>query len=541
MGFFAHYPSLALAINGGRQTHFQTHESLSLDHEMRRPFVPGAEHNSQIEFIRTELKRTDIPVHIHVFGEPGIGKTRLVLEATRAAEIKPLVIYSDDAGNLLGSSLLNEILLENNKWFAVLIVDECNDQNRACLWNKLRSRSPRIKLVSIYNESSKGSDLTYIESPQLTEEEIKKIIQEYGVPEFEAGRFARLCVSSPRLAHAVGENLKNNPDEILKSPSTVELWDRFVAGGDPPDSQRVNERRRVLQYIALFKRFGYGPPLTGEAKAISKIIEDSYPEIGWAKFQQIVSELRERKLLQGTATLYISPKLLHIKLWSDWWNIYGINFDLDDFLEKLPPQTKLRDWFFEMFEYAQESQAASDLVQRLLGPDGPFKNTSVLESRGVAFFFRALASARPADGLKCLRRTVGNSNKEQLLKFRNGRREVIYALEHIVFYKDLFLDGARLLLQLAEAENEMWGNNASGVFANLFSPGIGDTAPTSVSPSERLPVLIAALDSDSQEIRKVALRACDQALEAAHFTRHGQHEFAGLRKGPAWMDTQDLR
>jgi len=341
-----------------------------------------------------------------------------------------------------------------------------------------------------------------------------------------------LCGSSPRVAHVVGENLKNNPDDIFKTPSTAEVWDRFIAGGDSLDSPKVAERRIVLQHIALFKRFGYGPPLKEEAKTISKIIKGAHAQIGWGKFQEIVSELRARKLLQGGTTLYISPKLLHIKLWSEWWGIYGSNFDLDEFALQLPAQTMLLDWFREMFEYAQESQAASNLVKRLLGPGGPFKNIAVFEAKRAAFFFRALAGANPAEALKCLQRTVGGCNKEQLLKFRNGRREVIYALEHIVFYKEMFLDGARLLLKLAEAENETWGNNASGVFADLFSPGYGATAPTSASPIERLPVLIEALNSDSQEIRKLALNSCDHALEAVHFTRFGGHEYAGLKKAP---------
>jgi len=168
IGFFSQYPSLALAINGKAAAQFQTHTSWSSDDQMKKDFVSGSEHEKQIGSIREELRKTDKPVHIHIVGEPGIGKTRLVLEATKEEDITPLVIYCDDASKMLGSQLLNELLKDDNNGHAILVVDECEDKIRAHLWNKLQSRSPRIKLVSIYNESKGVSGINFIESPRLT-------------------------------------------------------------------------------------------------------------------------------------------------------------------------------------------------------------------------------------------------------------------------------------------------------------------------------------------------------------------------------------
>lgn len=537
IGFFSQYPSLALALNGKETAQFQTHKSWSAETEMKKTFISGSEHESQIHALRGELRENDNPVYVHVVGEPGIGKTRLVLEATKEVDIKPLVIYCDMANTMWGSTLWSEILKNDSNYHAILVVDECDDQTRTRLWNKLQSRSPRIKLITIYNESKeKISGITFIESPQLTREEIKSIIQEYGVPSSHADKWAEWCGNSPRVAHVVGQNLKNNPDEIFKAPSTIDIWDRFIAGGDPKDSEKVHDRKVVLQYLALFKRFGYAQPLSQEAQAIAQIIKEENSQIGWGNFKEIISELKSRKLLQGSHTLYITPKLLHIKLWSDWWNIHGPTFVFNDFVTKLPSQTKLLDWFLEMFEYAQESQAATNLVRQLLGPDGPFKGIQDFAVKRSALFFRALADANPEEALNLLQRTMVGLSKDELLEFEDGRREVIYALEHMVFYKDMFMDAARLLLKLAEAENETWGNNASGIFREVFSPGPGPVAPTSVSPQDRLPVLSEALDSDSPDVRKLALEALDQALKSEHFIRTIGHEYAGLRKGPdGWM------
>jgi len=530
IGFIGPYPSLALRVNGRAGEPFRTHAGWSTEAEMKRPFILADGHSTTIETMQTELRRNDRHVHFHVIGEPGVGKTRLVLEATKEDDLRPLVIYCSDPVTLLTNELVNELVREDNSFHAILVVDECDDDTRKRLWNRLQHHSPRIKLLTIYSESEGISGVTLVESPMLGQDQISALIQTYGVPAIEAAHWAEFCGGSPRVAHVVGENLKSNPEDILQSPSTVDVWNRFIVGGDPPDSSKVEDRRLILEHLALFKRFGYAQPVQDEAQAIAKIIREVDSKITWAKFNQIVNELRKKKMLQGSTTLYITPKLFHIKLWADWWSKYGSAFDVNEFALGLP--SKLVDWFLEMFEYARESSEALRRVRELLGPGGPFKDIEAFKSKRGAFFFRALALASSEEALKCLERTVGACSKEQLLKFTEGRREIIYSLEHTALYRELFSGAATLLLKLGEAENETWGNNASGVFKDLFTLGPGRVASTSTPPEERLPVLIEALESSSSEIRELALDACERALEAERFSRFAGVDEAGLRKGP---------
>jgi hypothetical protein len=162
--------------------------------------------------------------------------------------------------------------------------------------------------------------------------------------------------------------------------------------------------------------------------------------------------------------------------------------------------------------------------------------TNYLKTEQGAQLFLSLAEADPKSALDCLKRTVGKWGRQDLLEFTTGRREVVWALEKIAVWKELFPDAVRILLNLGEAENEKIGNNATGVFAGLFSPGPGKIAPTEASPQERLPILIEALESDSREKRLIGLKACDKALETGNFTRMVGAEFQGLRKEPnLWM------
>lgn len=371
IGFLKLFPSLALRVNLRATLRFQTHQSWSQEAEMKKEFKVGQAQKDLIANIQNNLRKNSEAVHIRVWGEPGIGKTRLVLEATRADDLRPLVLYCDNPSKFRDSDLMNEILRDDNQLSAVLVIDECEPDSRSYIWDKLKYRGPRIKLVTIYNEYDVTSgNIIYFPTPALHKEQISEIIQAYGISKDQTDRWSDICSGSPRVAHVIGWNLKNNPDDLLKPPDTVNVWDRYIVGGDDPNSQEVKQRRVVLQHIALFKRFGFGQPVVSEAKAIAKLVEQCDPQLTYARFQEIIHDLKARKILQGENTLYITPKALHIKLWSEWWDTYGNTFSLDKFVKGLPES--LIDWFYEMFKYARESKVASDIAERLLGENGPF-------------------------------------------------------------------------------------------------------------------------------------------------------------------------
>ena len=537
-GFLESFPSLALWINGNAGAIFQTHQSWSEDATMRVPFVSGKAQDDQILEIQEQLRQSNNTVHVRVLGEPGVGKTKLILEATREKDLAPLIIYCP-ALQFRDSILMNEILREDNGFSAILIIDECNKESRSYIWNKLKYRGSRIKLVTIYNDyEEKSGDISYYDAPPLGTEQICSIIQSY-IPNAEANRWAELCSGSPRVAHVIGENLVNHPEDLLKPLGTVDdIWERYIVAGDDPNSEQVEQRRLVLQYLALFKRFGYERSVASEAEAIVEKVKMADGRITLYKFQSIIYQLRERKILQGDFTLYITPKALHIKLWTQWWEIHRTNFKLETFIQDLEPE--LVECFYDMFVYATESEVALRVVKELLGPHGPFQNNEYLKTRLGSRFFLALTEADPESALKCLMRTIWTWDKETLLEFTEGRRSVIWALEKIAMWRKLFPDAARLLLALGEAENERIANNASGVFTELFSLGPGAVAPTEAPPVERLPVLKKAFESGSKERRTLALKACRKGLISDHFSRTSGAEYQGLRKKPdLWRPKTD--
>jgi hypothetical protein len=429
--------------------------------------------------------------------------------------------------------MMNELLREN--FSAILVLDECDLDDRLYISNGLEQCSSSIKLITIYNDfvSSSRNTLPF-EVPPLEKNQISKIIQGYGIVKDQADHWADLCDRSPRVAHVIGLNLKSNPDDPLKSLDNV--WDRYITGGDERNTDEVQKRTLVLQYLALFKRFGYGRPVSVEADTILKIIKRASSQVDRVTFEEVIDTLKTRKILQGGHTLYITPKALHIKLWTDWWKIHGRSFRFDEFLEDLSSTPQLLEWFFEMFKYAAQSGAATVIVNELLSENGPFQKFDFLQTQLGARFFLALTEANPTAALTCLKRSVGTWNKERLSEFTIGRREIVWALVRIAMWRELFTGAAQLLLALGEAENETWANNASGIFTGLFTLAPGEVAPTQAPPQERLPVLRDALTSSSKERRMLAIYACNKALESQYFYRDVGAEYQGLRIVPnLWM------
>ena len=440
INFLQEFPLLELILKRLHEAKFQTHWIWSRAPDMQVPFVYGQLQDELIEKIQNELRRSDYPVHVRVWGEPGIGKTRLVLEATKTDDLSPLVIYYRSASQFESSALMSEIHFNDNL-SAIVVIDECDTASQARIWYQLRPYSPRIKLITIYNDYEEEAEgITYHFTEPLTHEQIRDIIvREYGIPEAQADRWAALCDGSPRVAHVIGWNLVNHPEDVLKPPGTVDIWERYIAAGDA-NLERTEERRSVLQHLALFKRFIYEQSVEEEAEAIANKIEAANPQIKRDKFETIIHQLRKRRILQGEPTLYITPKALHIKLWSQWWESRIPLFNLERFTQGLTP--RLVEWFYEMFQYAAESDAATEIVTALLGPDGPFRDDENLKTRLGSRFFFALTKADPESALSCLMRTMGTWDRETLLHVTSGRRYIVEALRKIAMQRELFADAA---------------------------------------------------------------------------------------------------
>lgn len=476
---------------------------------MSNPFAPSAEQSEIIEKIRDGLLGE--AKHIRLLGEPGLGKSRIVLEAVRHTDIAPIVLYFEH-GSKFGQSKIFRYLLKNKTEYPlVLVIDELPEYEMADLWAHLKGRCGALKLITLDHgrDETHDAEIHRLQAPRLDDPTIKGIIARHVGDSHELNRWVEICEGSPRVAQAVAENLRANPDDILRSPATVPLWDRFLHGYERRDQQQARQVDCVTRHLALFSRFGYEHPVSEEARYIADLIEKADPSITWARFQEIIRDLRARRVLQGSRTLFFVPRALHIYLWKQFWESYGNGFQFSEVFDSMPKS--LHVWFMSMFKFAGEG-ATTSVINDILKTNGIYADKQVLTSDKGARFLSNLAEANPSAVLKLLEATIGRWSNEELHAFESSRQNMVWTLEKIAVWKPYTVRTMKLLARLAVNENANNSNNATGTLLGLFKIGY-EWAATESSPAERLPAMLQLLKSNVDTERQLALKAMASSLD----------------------------
>jgi hypothetical protein len=509
--YFERYPSLRLSLMGGSDEDFLSVPEWSQHAHMTNALVLSDEQARLVELLRSKLRGK--AKHLRIVGEPGIGKTRLVLEAVRSEDIAPNAMYVEHGERFSRTQLFRELLRGESKYPIVLVLDELSEREMSEIWGHLKHRSGALKLISIDHgpDRSRDSEIERIAAPRLPDRTIREILAGHVGERSELDRWVSACEGSPRVAQAVGENLSANPDDILRSPATVPIWERFLFGYSAHLSEEGRQVERVMRHIALFSRFGFEDPVGGEARYIAQLVERADPAVTWPRFQEIVQTLRERRVLQGTRTLFIVPWALHIHLWREYWRWYGHGFDFAGTFNAMPEA--LHGWFMEMFRYAHDSDAAL-AVRDILRRDGVFSHRDFLCSAKGSSFLSTLAEADPGATLMLIEHTLGNWSREDLLAFEANRQNIVWALGKIAVWRPTVVGAIRMLARLAIAENADYSNNATGTVLELFRIG-PESAATEASPTERLPALLEMLRSADGDVKRLGLRIAEAALETS--------------------------
>ena len=509
IAFLGDFPPPELSVKGLDDIPSHTHEKWSNMGDMKKAFYPGEEQRKFIDSMRRKLRQSERAV-IRVAGDPGIGKTRMVLEATNTDDLRPAVIYfakpSDLEQNFARYSW-------SAKTVAVLVVDECDARDQAQIWNELKYNAPNVRLVTVFTEHDADTGPMLV--PSLQDAEIGKILKSYAGDEADISGWISWCSSSPRVAHVLGENIQYNPPDLLKFPNEVDVWGRYIAGRGTSE-EKADKRLKILRWLSLFRKFGFESPHDGEADMIAKIVERE-EGIPRGEFRSTIADLRQRKILQGGTTLYITPKLLHLYLWRRWWDVYdGSMFPkMEDLVPKVEAdrQDGLLGWCLDMFAHGGPIHKVVEFAADFLAPGGDLESRFGLETPLGARAFLTFSKVSPASALDYLDRKVCKKSADDLLKFTIGRREVVVALERMVSSREHLDRAARVLLQLAEAENEASATNATSVFQRMFKPGI-----MPAEPDRMIRLLKPVVDSDSPSARKIGIGACNSALEGGPAT-----------------------
>lgn len=519
------YPSLCLDLGGLGDAQFQTVASWAKNGDMTPRVSLGVPQRDFIQRVQTLLMGSELQ-HARVIGEPGIGKTRLVLEAIKEMpQLSAKAVYVPHAEYFQASKLFFELLKDDREYSAVLVIDECDDDDRASIFNALRGR-PRIKLVTIDHGPELTADelMAVIKFPPLEDLQIEDILREYIGKAAHAHNWISWCEGSARVAHAVGDNLKRNPEDILKSPAIVPIWNRFVLGYNKVKGEQAERLLTIARHIALFRKFGARKPVEAEGRFVATLASRVDPSITPGAFEIAVAKLTGRRILQGTHTMRLVPRALHVHLWKQWWDIHGSSANLSALMDEMPET--LRRWFLDMLIYSNGSSSAQAAIKEVLyASDGPFTSNEFVVSKSGSHFLNVMAEADPAATLQVLERTLGQWPRSDLEQLSEARQTLVFALEKIAAWEPHFLSAAKLLAHLCFGERAANSNNARGTLTGLFSLR---GAPTQAPATDRLNFAQALLSDSDRFNRFLGLELCAKLLNNRSRSRIIGVEYQGL-------------
>ena len=182
------------------------------------------------------------------------------------------------------------------------------------------------------------------------------------------------------------------------------------------------------------------------------------------------------------------------------------------------PERLLRS-FSRRLSYLHTTKEAVVIVEKWLASDGLLGDVANLNDLGEAMFDN-VAPVAPTAALAALERTLLGPERHEA---QPKCARYVTQLRGLAYDKTLFGRCIRLLLQLAEAEDEADKQaNATDAFVSLFFLYLSGTHATI---EQRLAVINELLLSVDSRRRSLGLKALQAALEAWHFSSFHSFEF----------------
>lgn len=499
-------------------------------------YVPSDEQEEHLQQVRELLDSQEDCSVVRISGISGLGKTRLAYEILSPDHLRRQVIYAD-ASNFRGSPLQNRLEMDEDR-SAIIVLDDCSPKDHKHLNERYSSRSDRLALITI-SDSLKEVSADYSAELSPMDTENIEVILENERPEISEdglNRIAEFSEGFPQIAALLVENLDDDSSTSLLETSNVDILDRLIVGSQEDSDFERDEVKQVLETFALFERVGWKDDEGNRHPETEWLIEEFGfgEDLGVRQFERIVQRQRDRGILQGEYYLWLKPLPLATYLLRSYWRAHGDRFD--NVFEEMPEEMLNR--FGERIPYMNAFEAGREWISDILRPGGWFDEDAVFYSPNGSRLFLRFTEASAEDALDTANRFLDPKSVEELQEFSGkGRRNMVWALQRMAVWEDLFEDATYHLLALGEAETEhQIANNASGEFANLFSPAPGRVSRTEVPPLERFPILKDALRSDRIDRQRLGLSAASTALKTGHFSKASGPERQGARPLPdVWM------
>ena len=420
--------------------------------------------------VRSQILQTASARPLRISGRTGVGKSRLTLETfAEPSSTAAFVPFADD----LSVEVLSWIR-DRPGLSMTLVVDECSLSDAERFQTYVSSAKGTLRLVTIGTDAP-ADRLNHLEVGPMTDDVIRDVVvrthSQISLEQREwivdkARGFVKLARRLAELARRAGIDLTG-----LDVPGL--LGEMFSP-----------EERDALTVVALLSHVGWEDEHEVEGQALS-----DHMGMPWPVCRRVIRSLEQRGYVGRTGRYrYVTPELLAIWFAAEEWSANRTGL-LGIFSQAHPG---MADRMSNRLRQMPHVDDVADLAKEVLGAEGPFRTLAVLNDPRNARLFGDFSRIAPEAAVSALERAFDQPDAPKLQSLGIGRREIVWTLERLVAHRNLFPAAARLLLRLAEAENEHFANNATGVFQSLFSPTGRATAATG---DERLELLEEVITS----------------------------------------------
>jgi hypothetical protein len=414
--------------------------------------------------IQTLIGRVRQGEHVHVSGAPGVGKTRLVLEALR--DMRGSVVYSGQYHQSLNA------LGQARDLFGALVVDECTPEQAANLVRVIGNSGLIIVTIgaSNFRRASHGPNVIWLEPlPAAEQAQLAECVVSSTVPSEQRRELARRSGGYPKLIRLLIRAREYSPESLgtdWNDAAVRQLLVQFVAHG---------ETERIFWVLALPTLFG-----RAEFKELAIAGQVNEQDLGAA-----FSRLEDLALI-GTVgdRHYITPQLV-----ADWFSGLAWNGDSNGLLTLLV------------------NHCSPSLLRRCIDRLGDPQFLPVLERLNLD----TLVSSLPGAAVAKLASTLAESGLP--LRALPLLRKLLppnlewprdsghaFALRHVAWFDETFFEAAILLAEFVAATDL---RAVDYCLIDLFGTHLGTTQ---ADGAQRIEVLARLARHNSTSVRALACR-----------------------------------
>lgn len=491
--------------------------------EFQNPYITNYELEQNILELR-EYLRDDRKV-ARIIGLPGKGKTRLALEVFRSDSdpnveaLNKRVIYVD--ASYSKADILSTIISWRNLGVSgIIVVDNCDYEFHKDLKSVVEHTESKFTLLTIdYNLHRSDSPDPLIIMDNISQDIIEGIIKN-SYPEMyeeDLDRIVNFADGFPSIATLLAEARINN-FETIGSIQDEELVNKLLWGRDAIDAIAL----KVIEACAIFEHIGFTDEKEYEMKYVAEIICG----ISVDEFYEKCNYFMKKKIIvQQGRYIKLVPKTLAITVASKWWEKCRPQKAQEILLDDNLPKSMIEQ-LCNQISKLHFLEKAKELTLTLCGVQAPFGQAEILSSENGSRIFCSFVEIDPIVTAKTLEREFSTMSISELKEVKDGRRNLVRALEKLCFWDETFESSAKILARFAAAENEHWANNATGQFNQLFHYILSGTQ---ADYQNRVNIIKWALYSDEREVKKIGINSANHALQSQGFSRMLGVESQGSR------------